>query len=401
MIRKTFTGGIKGYDDKEQVIIHSITSLTVDRDGEVIIPKGAKIENFRKNPVVLFAHDYKSPPIGKNISLEIKDDEIIAKTQFADTQLGRELYQLYKEGFMSAWSVGFIPVKESDKKVLEGQKGKTYEEWELLEYSAVPVPSNPEALTIARSKGLKVEEIEKYLEVKNEMELKGVVSYKNSSDTSDDEIKLKGVIPYKETPKAPEDYSWNAPKEIREADVSDLKIMCAWYDSENPDIKTSYKLPHHRAKDHYVVWRGVAAAMGALLGARGGVNIPEKDKRGVYNHLAKHYKQFDKEPPEFKEYTELELKGLAYEGLIILNDDIIKEDEKINDDIVDKEGRVLSEKNRKLIKEVITRMDELKSALEELYNASEPKKDSPTLVGKNEEVIEILQNLNNLLKEVE
>ena len=381
MIRKTFTGGIKGYDDKEQVIIHSITSFTVDRDGEVIIPKGAKIENFRKNPVVLFAHDYKSPPIGKNISLEIKDDEIIAKTQFADTQLGRELYQLYKEGFMSAWSVGFIPVKESDRKVLEGQKGKTYEEWELLEYSAVPVPSNPEALTIARSKGLKVEEIEKYLEVKDEME-------------------LKGVIPYKETPKAPEDTPWNAPKEIREADVSDLKIMCAWYDSENPDIKTSYKLPHHRAKDHYVVWRGVAAAMGALLGARGGVNIPEKDKRGVYNHLAKHYKQFDKEPPEFKEYTELELKGLAYEGLIILNDDIVKEDKKVDDDIV-KEGRVLSEKNRKLIKEVITRMDELKSALEELYNASEPKKDSPTLVGKNEEVIEILQNLNNLLKEVE
>jgi len=36
----------------------------------------------------------------------------------------------------------------------------------------------------------------------------------------------------------------------------------------------------------------------ALLGARGGVDIPSGDKRAVYNHLAAHYKEFDKVPPK-------------------------------------------------------------------------------------------------------
>lgn len=74
----------------------------------------------------------------------------------------------------------------------------------------------------------------------------------------------------------------------------------AWYDADNPENIGSYKLPHHDVIDGViaVVWNGVSAAMAALLGARGGVDIPESDKDSVYNHLSKHYKQFDKEPPE-------------------------------------------------------------------------------------------------------
>jgi len=45
----------------------------------------------------------------------------------------------------------------------------------------------------------------------------------------------------------------------------------------------------------------VAAAMAALLGARGGVELPAEDRRKVYNHLAQHYRQFEREPPTFRE----------------------------------------------------------------------------------------------------
>jgi hypothetical protein len=48
--------------------------------------------------------------------------------------------------------------------------------------------------------------------------------------------------------------------------------------------------------------------MGRLLQA--GTQIPDSDKRGCYNHLAKHYRQFDKEPPEFRAYNEEEWKAL-------------------------------------------------------------------------------------------
>lgn len=74
----------------------------------------------------------------------------------------------------------------------------------------------------------------------------------------------------------------------------------AWAKMLPPEKFGDLKLPHHRANDGNVVWNGVRAAMGALMGARGGVDIPSEDRRKVYNHLVAHYKQFDKEPPEFK-----------------------------------------------------------------------------------------------------
>jgi len=84
-----------------------------------------------------------------------------------------------------------------------------------------------------------------------------------------------------------------------------LYAKCHAYkdDSKDPENKGSYKLPHHKLDSNgnmTLYWSGVKAAMGALLGARGGVNIPADEKEKVYKHLAAHYKQFDKEPPEFK-----------------------------------------------------------------------------------------------------
>jgi hypothetical protein len=76
----------------------------------------------------------------------------------------------------------------------------------------------------------------------------------------------------------------------------------AWYDDADgdpPEKKSTYKLPHHELVDGklQVVWRGVASAMSVLAGGRGGVDIPEKDKRDVWRHLARHYEQFGEEPP--------------------------------------------------------------------------------------------------------
>jgi hypothetical protein len=77
----------------------------------------------------------------------------------------------------------------------------------------------------------------------------------------------------------------------------------AWYDDSDgnpPQKKGDYKLPHHEVihGEIKVVWRGVAHAMNVLKGGRGGVNIPEKEKQAVYRHLARHYEQFDEDPPE-------------------------------------------------------------------------------------------------------
>lgn len=82
----------------------------------------------------------------------------------------------------------------------------------------------------------------------------------------------------------------------------------AWHDPREdpehdpPQEKGVYKLPHHELIDGrlHVVWRGVVAAMTVVNGARGGVDIPDSDRRKVYEHLAEHYREFDEEPPELK-----------------------------------------------------------------------------------------------------
>jgi hypothetical protein len=78
----------------------------------------------------------------------------------------------------------------------------------------------------------------------------------------------------------------------------------AWYDedaddTEPPQLKTAYKLPHHELIDGklQVVWSGVNSAMNVLAGGRGGVDLPEDDIAEVYEHLARHYEEFDEEPP--------------------------------------------------------------------------------------------------------
>jgi hypothetical protein len=53
------------------------------------------------------------------------------------------------------------------------------------------------------------------------------------------------------------------------------------------------KLPHHRADDGYVVWRGVAAASGRL----DQTTFPSEDMGAVKRHLANHFKEFDREAP--------------------------------------------------------------------------------------------------------
>lgn len=119
---------------------------TRDRVGEVIEVSGWETTQYMKNPVFLWAHNYDQPPIGKANAVyqdgkALKFDIEFAPAEvypFADT-----IYKLYKGGYLSAVSVGFIPRDQTVD--TETYDRKTHEA-ELLELSAVPVPCNPNAL---------------------------------------------------------------------------------------------------------------------------------------------------------------------------------------------------------------------------------------------------------------
>lgn len=134
------------------------SSSDTDRDNEIILPSSftKSIDPYmKKNPVILWAHDYSKPPVGKAIDYKITDNELMLKIMFADTEFGKEIKYLYDNGFLNSFSVGFIP-KEYD---YDKSNKRVFTENEILETSAVPVPANA-AATMIRSleaKGIKLD----------------------------------------------------------------------------------------------------------------------------------------------------------------------------------------------------------------------------------------------------
>ena len=137
-----FTTIEKQFDVEERSITSYVSKSNVDRGGDIVLPSGLDDKNYRKNPIVLFNHNYDAP-VGKNLWLKKEKDGVLAKTQFAKTLFADDIFQLVKEGVLSAYSIGFIPQTwEWDDK----EQIMTFKEWELLEYSVVSVPMNPEAV---------------------------------------------------------------------------------------------------------------------------------------------------------------------------------------------------------------------------------------------------------------
>src|SRR5262245_8141083 len=145
--------------DPDNMMVRAVISTnTPDRAGDMMIPAGLRnADEFLRNPVVLWAHQRSLPPIGTCERLTIEPERIIAETKFAaSSPFARDVFTLYAEGVLRGWSVGFVPAKVVPIATGRGKStgGVCYPEWDLLEYSAVPVPENPEALTLAVKKGL-------------------------------------------------------------------------------------------------------------------------------------------------------------------------------------------------------------------------------------------------------
>ena len=153
----------KEFNDKELSFVAYASKEVIDRDGELIKSNAWELDDYRKNPVVLLSHDYSQLPVGKSLWEKMGPDGLKFKPKFANTDTGREVYQLYKEGILNAFSVGFIPM-EWDEGDGESKAHRVYTKAKLLEVSCVAVPSCPDALVERMvSKGIKTKELDKAL----------------------------------------------------------------------------------------------------------------------------------------------------------------------------------------------------------------------------------------------
>ena len=120
----------------------------VDRHGDVVAADGWRLEAYLRNPVLLWAHDYRHPAIGRAVSVWSEPHRLLAKMEFAPGAFAQEVAALYAYGFQWGVSVGFRPIRWEERRDARTGAflGLRYLEQELLEVSAVPVPANREAL---------------------------------------------------------------------------------------------------------------------------------------------------------------------------------------------------------------------------------------------------------------
>lgn len=156
MLNKIITCEVKEVAPRVLEFIGSTESK--DRQTDIIKASGWVLDNYNKNPVFMWAHDYSQPPIGKAVKVWIQDKKLMFHIEFADKdtyEFADTIYRLYKGGFLRAVSVGFTP-RNWEGKTGENDTprwgGNVFTEQELLELSACPVPANPDALESAKQK---------------------------------------------------------------------------------------------------------------------------------------------------------------------------------------------------------------------------------------------------------
>lgn len=131
--------------------VYSVTIFAneLSRDGMSVDLDGMDFSNYEKNPVVLYAHDHMGRtdsgglPIGRTLSLaRTSAGEIRAEFDFlAGDAFAERVRNAWERGFLRGASIGWRPVETRPS-----GRGVRAVRSELLEWSIVAVPADPDAL---------------------------------------------------------------------------------------------------------------------------------------------------------------------------------------------------------------------------------------------------------------
>lgn len=188
----------------------------IKRDGNEIVNSGWLLENFRKNPVFLWCHDYSLLPLGRCPKQEIIDYKngkaLRIYVEFADgedNEMAPKVMRLYEKGFLNAVSVGWDPVDWEWRTIGDDFEYLAFLLSDLLELSGVTVPADPEGLVESRSRLIEArnariltdEDLKKFEEMGAMGKLSDRIAYvlSNSSITSKErvspEVQVESSVP--------------------------------------------------------------------------------------------------------------------------------------------------------------------------------------------------------------
>lgn len=130
---------------KEGEVEVVVSTTDWDAHGERIMVNGIDFKGYKKNPVILWAHDGFNLPIARAKKLWIEGNKLMARVEFyMNDDFPKKVYQYVLDGFIKAVSIGGM-VKEWD------EDGATIKELVMKEFSFVSVPANENALVALKS----------------------------------------------------------------------------------------------------------------------------------------------------------------------------------------------------------------------------------------------------------
>lgn len=274
------------------------SDATVDRVGDVMVPKGCVLDDYLKNDVVLADHD-GTKPIG-NAAIDISDTRVEAVITFAPkgiSAIADERCGLYKAGVLKAVSVGFHPIEWEPIK----DGGFRYIKWALMELSCVAVPCNPNAITIERS-------LEQHMPQPGQKAANWKVGASRNLPIDKDSA-WDGA--------AAEESIWKAYGfDDASPDTAKARKAFLFYDAANPKKKGSYKEPFAKVVGGRLVAvaAGIRAAASRLSSVEGIPDDVKKSGGAVIDSYEEKMKADDgKSAPRSVEYGKagkIKVKGL-------------------------------------------------------------------------------------------
>jgi len=137
-------------DDGSVMIRGMASTADFDRAGDTISAEAwtkGGLQNFEKNPIILFNHDYDRP-IGRATGMKAGPNGLELECKISKNAPGN-VAELVKDGVLGAFSVGF-KIKDAD--YLKETDGLMIKDAELFEVSVVSVPCNQAAtFSLAKS----------------------------------------------------------------------------------------------------------------------------------------------------------------------------------------------------------------------------------------------------------
>lgn len=122
-----------------------VSTGALDAHGERINVDGIDLSAYKKNPIVLWAHDGFNLPIAKTTKIWKEGGKLMARAKFyLKDEFPAKVYQYILDDMLKAVSIGGSNVEW-------GSDGLTIDKMTMREFSVVPVPANQDAVVTAKT----------------------------------------------------------------------------------------------------------------------------------------------------------------------------------------------------------------------------------------------------------